>query len=66
MVLYLVLDDVPTVPTVLVPAILTTHWDDVIVISSDEEYSIDDEKYDILEDDAVLVVPGLTIVLHFF
>nr|GEU51424.1 hypothetical protein [Tanacetum cinerariifolium] len=42
MVLYLVPDDVPTVP---VPAILAPHWDDVIVISSNEEYSSDDEKY---------------------
>nr|GEW67074.1 hypothetical protein [Tanacetum cinerariifolium] len=65
MVLYLVLDDVPTVPNVLVPTIPTTHWDDVIVISSDEEYSIDDEKYDIPEDDAVPVVPGLTIDPEF-
>ncbi|GKG62215.1 hypothetical protein Tco_0632119, partial [Tanacetum coccineum] len=38
MVLYLVPDDVPTVPAILAP-----HWDDVIVISSDEEYSSDEE-----------------------
>nr|GEW60071.1 RNA-directed DNA polymerase, eukaryota [Tanacetum cinerariifolium] len=57
MVLYLVLDDVPTVP---VPAIPTPHWDDVIVISKyscDEEYSSDDEKYDIPKDDDVPIVP---------
>nr|GEW59462.1 hypothetical protein [Tanacetum cinerariifolium] len=36
MVLYLVPDYVLTVPTVPIPA---PHWDDVIVISSDEEYS---------------------------
>nr|GEY47191.1 hypothetical protein [Tanacetum cinerariifolium] len=54
MVLYLVHDDVPTVPVLAIPA---PHWDDVIVISSDEEYSSDDEKYDIPKDDAVPAVP---------
>ncbi|GJT76641.1 hypothetical protein Tco_1043366 [Tanacetum coccineum] len=52
MVLYLVPDDVPTVPAIPAP-----HWDDVIVISSDEEYSSDDEKYGIPEDDDVPAVP---------
>nr|GEU60936.1 hypothetical protein [Tanacetum cinerariifolium] len=57
MVLYLVPDDVLTVHTVHVPAISASHWDEVIVISSDEEYSSDDEKYDIPEDDTVPAVP---------
>nr|GEZ73971.1 hypothetical protein [Tanacetum cinerariifolium] len=60
MVLYLIPDDVPTVPAIPAP-----YWDDVTVISSDEEYSSDekyysdDEKYNIPEDDVVL---GLTIM----
>ncbi|GKD69249.1 hypothetical protein Tco_1323339 [Tanacetum coccineum] len=54
MVLYLVPDDVPTVPTI--PAIPAPHWDDVIVISSDEEYSSDDEKYGISKNDVVPAV----------
>ncbi|GKE31515.1 hypothetical protein Tco_1450837 [Tanacetum coccineum] len=66
MALYLVPGDVPTVPTV--PAIPAPHWDDVIVIpsdkeySSDEEYSSDDEKYDIPEDDVVPAVPVIPAV----
>nr|GFA47848.1 hypothetical protein [Tanacetum cinerariifolium] len=69
MVLYLIHDDVPTVLTFRVLAIPAPYWDDVTVISSDEEYSSDekyssdDEKYNILEDD---VVPGLKTVLHIF
>ncbi|GKE79095.1 hypothetical protein Tco_1545215 [Tanacetum coccineum] len=62
----LVHDDVPTVYIVpTVPAIPAPHWDDVIVISSDEEYSSDekyssdDEKYGIPEDDAVPDVPAV-------
>ncbi|GKC74032.1 hypothetical protein Tco_1119915 [Tanacetum coccineum] len=73
MVLYLVPDDVPTVPTV--PAIPAPHWDDVIVISSDaeyssdeeypsdEEYSSDDEKYGIPKDDVVPVVPWDDVIV---
>nr|GEV19733.1 hypothetical protein [Tanacetum cinerariifolium] len=57
MVLYLVSDDVLTVHTVPVPTISASHWDEVIVILSDEEYSSDDEKYDIPEDDIVPAVP---------
>nr|GEX52578.1 hypothetical protein [Tanacetum cinerariifolium] len=60
MVLYLVPDDVPTVP---VPAIPAPHWDDVIIISSDEEYFSDDEKYNIPEDGVVPDVPGVPAVL---
>ncbi|GKF15848.1 hypothetical protein Tco_0057310, partial [Tanacetum coccineum] len=60
MVLYLVPDDVPTVPTV--HAILAPHWDDVIVISNDKEYSSDDEKYGIPEDDDVLAVHVVPVV----
>nr|GEY87927.1 hypothetical protein [Tanacetum cinerariifolium] len=66
MILYLVPDDVPTVP---VPAIHAPHWDDVIVISSDEkyssdeEYSSDDEKYDIPEDDDVPAVPWDDVIV---
>nr|GEX29506.1 hypothetical protein [Tanacetum cinerariifolium] len=65
MVFYLVPDDVPIV---LVPPIPAPHWDDVIVISSDEEYSSDeyssdDEKYDIPEDDDVLAVLAVLVVL---
>nr|GEV00586.1 hypothetical protein [Tanacetum cinerariifolium] len=64
MVLYLVPDDVLTVLAIHAP-----HWDDVIVISSDEkylsdeEYSSDDEKYDIPEDDAVPVVPWDDVIV---
>nr|GEW01794.1 hypothetical protein [Tanacetum cinerariifolium] len=58
MVLYLVLDDVLTVPAIPAP-----HWDDVIVISSDEEYSSDDEEYDIPEDDVVLAVPWDDVIV---
>ncbi|GJR65055.1 hypothetical protein Tco_0011120 [Tanacetum coccineum] len=54
MVLYLVPDDVPTVPAIPAP-----HWDDLIVSLSNEEYFSDDEKYDIPEDDVVLVVPAV-------
>nr|GFA07724.1 hypothetical protein [Tanacetum cinerariifolium] len=42
MVLYLVHDDVPTVCILVIP---TPHWDDVIVISSNEEYSSDEEYF---------------------
>ncbi|GJV36865.1 hypothetical protein Tco_1409342 [Tanacetum coccineum] len=51
MVLYFVPDDVHDVPAISIPAIPAPHWDDVIVISIDEEYSSDDEKDDIPEDD---------------
>ncbi|GKC41678.1 hypothetical protein Tco_1059400 [Tanacetum coccineum] len=61
MVLYLVRDDVLTVPTI--PAIPAPHWDDVIAISSDEEYSSHDEKYGILEDDAVPAVPWDDVIV---
>ncbi|GKE65755.1 hypothetical protein Tco_1519916 [Tanacetum coccineum] len=67
MVLYLVPDDVLNVPTV--PAIPAPHWDDVIVISSDEEYLSDeeysnhDEKYGIPEDDVVPAVPWDDVIV---
>nr|GEY92864.1 nucleotide-binding alpha-beta plait domain-containing protein [Tanacetum cinerariifolium] len=69
MVLYLVPNDVPAVSVLAIPAIPAPHWDDVIVISSDEdyssdeEYSNDDEKYDIPEDYDVPAVPGDDIIV---
>ncbi|GJY24199.1 hypothetical protein Tco_0397857 [Tanacetum coccineum] len=65
MVLYFIPDDVLVVPAIPIPAIPTLYWDDIIVISSDEEYSSDDEKDDIPEDDvvpAVLTVPAVPTI----
>nr|GEV68274.1 hypothetical protein [Tanacetum cinerariifolium] len=62
MVLSFVPNDVHAVPAIPILAIPSPHWDEVIVISSDEEYSSDDEKDDIPEDDVFPAVPDVPTI----